>query len=275
MRKPDFIIAGTQKAGTTWLRDNLFAHPNITGPSKQVHYFDKYYGRGSGWYCRHFNFAPMNVLVGEKSTEYFDTRTAESVAKRIAHECPDTKIIIILREPIDRTFSALQHMVNTGNEPLPGDPNAVLFEDRERPDGEGFRYIERGFYARQLAAFYQHIPESQLLVLIFEEDIVNNPMQGVQRTLSFLGINPPDAVVDTSPTNARRLSRAGARLMQMFRGVPYARSLIWRLDQRTPFRRWRPEFTQETRSKLRDIFAPENEALYRMLGRRISSWEDK
>lgn len=272
MRRPDFIIAGTQKAGTTWLRENLYARPDITGSPKQLHFFDEHYDRGLDWYCRNFDGVPPEILVGEKSTEYFDTATAEIVASRIAKDCPDTKVIIILREPVARTLSALRHMVSTGNEPLPQDPNALLFADRERPPGTGHRYIERGFYARQLAPFSRQLRYDQLLVLIFEEDIVAEPHQGLRRTLEFLDAARDDVRADTNAINARRLSQPAIRLMHAFRHVPYARSLIWRFDMRLPLKRWCPAFSADTRQRLQRIFLPENERLYELIGRRIAAW---
>lgn len=273
MRRPDFIVVGTQKAGTTWLRKNLYRHPNIAGSERQIHYFDRDYDKGLAWYCAHFDGLPETAVVGEKSTEYFDTATAATVSKRIAHVCPAAKIIVVLREPVGRAFSALQHTVTMGLEPLPDDPDALLFEDRDRAAGTGFRYIERGFYARQIDDYLHHIPRERLLVLIFEEDIIADPQQGLRRTFEFLGVDPDAVQADPKPVNARRLSRTGIRLMNIFARVPYARSLIWRIDTRLPLGRWRPKFSQATRDQLKAIYAPENEALFARLGRRIGSWE--
>lgn len=274
MRLPDFVIAGTQKAGTTWLRDNLFTHPEVSGCRHQLHFFDRNYAMGLEWYARQFERLPAAHAIGEKSTEYFDTITADEVARRLASDCPDTKVIIILREPAARAISAFKHMVVSGVEPLPASPDAVLFADRERPQEQSNRYIERGFYLRQLEAFYKHIPRDQILVLIFEEDIVKNPQVGLKRALTFLGVNNPKLVrPDTSPANARRLSRAGIRMMNMCWRIPYARSMIWRLDVSLPLPRWQPEFSSRTYQQLNELFRPEKTALYDFLGYRIASWD--
>lgn len=274
MRKPDFIIAGTQKAGTTWLRSNLFSHPSITGSTKQLHFFDQQYRRGLEWYCKHFDAAQAGQLVGEKTTEYFDIDTADTVASRIAKDCPDTKVIVILREPVARTLSALKHMVNTGNELLPTNLDALLFEDKLRPDIQSFRYIDRSFYSRQLSAFCSHLNKDKLLVLVFEEDVVSEPLKGLQRTLSFLGVDMERFEINANPVNVRQMSRPGIWLMNRFRRVPFARSLVWRLDQISPFERWKPVFSCTTIQRLHELFAPEKEAVYQILGRRIKAWEE-
>ncbi|MBY5269439.1 sulfotransferase domain-containing protein [Spiribacter salinus] len=135
MRLPDFVIAGTQKAGTTWLLDNLFTHPRVSGCRHQLHFFDRNYAMGLKWYARNFERLPAAHVIGEKSTEYFDTTTAHDVARRLASDCPETKVIIILREPAALAMSAFKHMEVSGVEPLPGNPDAALFADRERPQG--------------------------------------------------------------------------------------------------------------------------------------------
>lgn len=274
MRKPDFIIVGTQKAGTSWLRYNLSRHPKISGPKKQIHFFDRNHDNGMKWYSNHFEKFPNGLLVGEKSTEYFDTLTASPVAERIANDCPDARIIVVLREPVSRAFSALKHTVIAGLEPLPKDHDALLFEDHQRSLKDGFRYIERGFYAQQIKAYLDHIPKDRLLVLTFEEDIIQNPDQGISKAYAFLGVDSCVVQADSNPINVRRrLSQPGIRMMNKFATVPYARSLIWRLDLRLPLKPWNPQFSKETTERLREIYAKPNEELYELLGRRISAWD--
>lgn len=273
MRRPDFIVAGTQKAGTTWLREHLFRHPALSGVASQIHFFDRHYEKGLEWYCSHFDRLPQSLLVGEKSTEYFDTATSAMVAERIARDCPEARVIVVLREPVARAFSALQHTVTMGREPLPRDPDALLFADRDRRTEDGFRYIERGFYARQIDDFLRFIPKERLLILIFEEDIMADPKAGLAKAFSFLGVDPAAVRADRQPVNTRRLSRFGIRLMNELCAVPYARSIIWRIDTRLPLIRWRPVFSDATRATLKALYAPENERLFEILGRRIKSWE--
>jgi len=66
MRLPDFVIAGTQKAGTTWLREYLFKHPEVSGCHHQLHFFDRNYAMGLKWYARHFERLSAARVVGEK-----------------------------------------------------------------------------------------------------------------------------------------------------------------------------------------------------------------
>ena len=119
----------------------------------------------------------------------------------------------------------------------------------------------------------QHIPLEHLLVLIFEEDVLADPQRGLRRAFEFLGVDPDAIQADPNVVNARRLSRPGIRLMNMFSNVPFARSIVWRIDVRLPLKRWRPTFSQETRQRLKALYAPENERLFELIGHRIESWE--
>ena len=148
-----------------------------------------------------------------------------------------------------------------------------MFDDLKRPSAHAFRYIERGFYSRQLEIVFRHVPSSQVCILIFEEDIVANPNAGWQKVCKFLGIEPRAPVGLDKPVNSLRLSGPAIRASRLLYNVPYARSIVRRLDKLAGLPAWRPVFSDETISSLREIYAPENEALFELLGRRIPAWE--
>jgi len=269
---PDFIIAGTQKAGTTWLEHNLNRHPNVSTPRRQIHFFDKNYERGGDWYASQLPKQAPQLLVGEKTTEYFDPSTVDAVFSRMREVCPKVKVILILRDPAKRALSAFQHMVNSGLEPITSQPDEMLFIDRDR--GEmGFRYIERGFYAQQLERVLTYIPREQLNIQIFERDVVNNPMGGWQKTCDFLGIEAKVLGGLEQPVNTLRLSAPGIRLSRLFYNVPYARGVIRRIDNRLGLKKWRPRFTAQTQARLKDLYNDENERLFDLLGNRVTEWD--
>lgn len=269
MRKPDFIIIGTQKAGTTWLRNNLFKHSAVSGLTEQIHFFDRNYSKGMQWYSKKFEKFDTSLIIGEKTTEYFNDNAALTVAQRISKDCPDTKLILLLREPISRAFSALQHCVTMGLERLPEDPNKLLFEDLRRGNN-GFGYIRRGYYAEQLSAFLDYIPRERILILIFEEDVISTPKIGVEKTLKFLGIETSDSDIEIESQKPIRLSKKNISLMYKFAEVPFARSILRRMDSGIP---WRANFSKETRKRLQMLYESENKRLFELLGRNIESWE--
>ena len=101
--KIDFIGIGTQRAGTTWIANCLSAHPQIClSNPKEVHFFGSVrYSFGLDWYKKHFSAKP-NQITGEFDAGYFASKNA---AIQIKEHFPDVKIIISLRNPIEKAFS--------------------------------------------------------------------------------------------------------------------------------------------------------------------------
>ena len=271
---PDFLIVGTQKGGTTWLEHQLGQHADVFTPRRQLHFFDRNFDKGLTWYKEQFLNHGPDQAVGEKTTEYFDTVHGDEVALRIARSVPDARLIVILRNPVDRAISAFSHMVNSGLQPIPKDPNADMFRDQQLDDGKGWRYIERGYYAQQLEALYRHIPADQILVLIFEHDIIADPQGCWKKVCRFLDIK----VTEPSPeigqkVNTLRLSPPAIWLSRVLYSVPRARGIIRRLDRMIGLKPWTPKISQDTRERLAQIYGPHNRALAKQLGRDLSIWE--
>jgi len=269
---PHFVIAGTQKAGTTWLKQQLARHPDVFMARKQLHFFDRNFHKGIGWYKSWFRSAAPEKICGEKTTEYFDIPTAAPFAQYVANFFPQLKVIIILRDPVTRALSALRHMVNSGLEKLPTDPDRVLFDDKARPRLRSFRYIERGFYANQLKDLYRNIPTDQIMVLVFEEDIIDNPSSCLRRVCDFIGVPNIRFHGYDRPVNRLRLSPLAIALSYQMYDVPYARSVIRRADRVLGLNPWKPEFKLKTVARLRSIFADHNAELFQLLGREITAW---
>jgi len=108
--KPSFLIIGTQKGGTTSLFHYLQKHPNVLSPEKkEIQYFSWNYRRGLLWYRSFFPKKKNNKIAGEASPDYLFHPYA---AKRAYEYNPNFKIIVLLREPIDRALSQYHHEIN-------------------------------------------------------------------------------------------------------------------------------------------------------------------
>jgi hypothetical protein len=244
---PDFLILGAQKAGTTALYAYLRRHPRITGPSwKEVSYFDRHYARGEGWYRGNFpNLArTRGKLVGEASPSYvFHPLGPERVRALV----PEARLIVLVRDPVDRAYSQYHHEVALGRETLSFE-DALTAED-ERLEGEVGRlvadpryfsrawwshtYAARGRYADQLERWLAVFPREQLLI-VPSEDLLDEPERTHARVLEFLGA-PPHSL----PSYPRVFER--------------------QYEQMQP----------ETRARLAEQFAEPNERLYELLGRNL------
>src|SRR5260221_5257590 len=134
---PDFIIIGAAKAGTTSLYGWLSGHPYVSPAStKEVHFFDYNFFRGKDWYRTHFPlerdraaFAQEHgrpFLTGEASPSYVSHYWAP---RRIAAMLPDVKLIMLLRNPVDRAYSQFRMSQREGEEPLESFEEALAQED--------------------------------------------------------------------------------------------------------------------------------------------------
>lgn len=214
---PDYLIIGAQRCGTTSLQEVLTTHPNITSARwmKGVHYFDTAYPKGMGWYRAHFptNRAASKVAaetgsplrVGEASPYYIYHPVA---LDRIAADLPEAKLILLLRDPVERTISHYKHEVRRGNEPL-GLEEALDAED-ERLAGEADRvaahpgynsfplqtysYLDRSRYAPQVRKLLSLFPTDQVMVLPAER-FFDEPAPTYAALLRFLETPPFEPVV--------------------------------------------------------------------------------
>lgn len=110
MTKPDFLIIGTMKGGTTILYDFICDHPDVSAAQKkEIHYFSLNYDKGDEWYYSHFDELGEGQLTGEASPTYFDMATGGVIPKVIKKDLSDVKLILVVRDPIERAISHYNH----------------------------------------------------------------------------------------------------------------------------------------------------------------------
>ncbi|MEJ7753798.1 MAG: sulfotransferase [Candidatus Limnocylindrales bacterium] len=195
---PDFVGVGAQKAGTTWWFRLIEAHPGVYQSPDQrpeLHFFDRFH---EGWltpadierYHRHFP-RPPGMITGEKTPEYLADHW---VPRMLREAAPDCRIIVLLRDPIERYRSAHAH--DDQRESLSG----------RRAENDMF---QRGFYARQLERLHGSFAPERVLVLQYER-CVAEPAAQLARTYQFLDL-PPHAIADEElrlPRNRTRAEKA-------------------------------------------------------------------
>lgn len=193
----NFVVAGVQKAGTTALHDFLAQHPHVALLRDQaLHFFDKeeHFGSSrpglvtepdydvllenfdSGWRWR---------VAGEVTADYLYYPRA---LERIARYNADMKVIVSLRNPVERAFSQWNMRREKGQEPL--EFLDALKRDQETGIWRGPRgnaYIARSLYSVQLEKLYNLFPRKQVLVLKYEE-LRRNPFGAIDRVFDFIGV---------------------------------------------------------------------------------------
>jgi hypothetical protein len=193
-RTVDFVICGTQKGGTTALDAYLRDHPEVCMANrKETHYFDneeyfRYQNPDYSKYHAFFSPTKRHRIIGETTPIYMYWRESP---KRIFEYNPEIKIIIILRNPIDRAYSHwnMERLRNADNLPF---KKAIYTEiDRCRKalpyQHRVFSYIDRGRYLEQLRRIWTHFSKERTLILK-HEDLKNSPLATLGQVTSFLGI---------------------------------------------------------------------------------------
>jgi hypothetical protein len=205
---PDFLIIGAQKGGTTYLYNVLRRHPYFQAAvKKEIHFFDTpRFGRGVDWYRTHFpqqqHRNGQRVITGEASPYYLFYPHA---ARRVAETIPQAKLIVLLRNPVDRAYSDYQHTLRQGNETLGFGEALELEGERLRGEKEKiladesyrsikyrrYSYLARGIYVDQLEEWHRHFDPNQLLILK-SEDFFARPSVTLELVLEYLGLPERD-----------------------------------------------------------------------------------
>src|SRR6266568_7444165 len=242
--KLDFILAGAQKSGTTALHYFLEKHPRITmGDRQEMHFFDDddLFSATVDYDLlhRHFRRVARSTIAGECSPSYLYWGPA---AERIWKYNAQIKLLILLRNPVERAFAHWNMQRFKSREPL--DFFDAVKEEKTRiagaPPAEArrFAYVDRGFYAEQLERVFKFFPRDQVKVVKFEE-FTSKQRETLVSIFSFLGLEPLRSV------------RSKDRNV-----VPYERVMNW-----------------EERIFLYNLFADDIARLERMLSWDCSDWK--
>lgn len=175
--KPAFIGIGAQKCASTWIYQVLSDHPEIfVSTPKELDFFSSFFDRGYQWYQRAFAESDTGRLCGEISPSYFVDSDAPARAKAYN---PDFKIVLALRDPIERAYSNHLHDVRLLH--LQGE---LSFEAGLRNNP---MYLEQCRYASHLKRWLEFFPMSQIHVVL-QEDVKRSPDLEAKKLYRFLGV---------------------------------------------------------------------------------------
>ena len=295
-RLPHFIIGGAMKSGTSSLHHLLAALPGVFIPDAEVFFFDiddfeqhpdffvgpngewqvpayeRDFEAYRAWYASFFADAPSGAIIGEDSTTYLAARRAP---QRINALLPDVRMVFLLRDPADRTYSHYWHLVRSGRA-------TRRFEAMLRHDPGTL--VQRSRYLEQARRYLATFPPERLLFLLFEE-LVAHPLAVLGRVTRFLDLPAPDALPTSPHRNPARVPRslrlqlirnrllerrAARRFAAPLPGTGGRRSAsraAGRQPGRLALRVGRPPpMAPETRRALNELFAAENAGLDTLLG---------
>lgn len=261
---PDFLVIGAQKAGTTWLFEQLREHPQIfASRPKELHYFSDIDNHATGWdeyrwrFQRVRRLRPWHRAAGEGTPNYLwtaphgtdvwsapwdETTWRHGLPDRIADTLGEgVRLIVMLRDPVDRAISAFYHHVAMERV----EPDMPFLETARR-----FGIVSMGFYAAHLERYLERFPGRQILVLV-QEEVAAHPREALAATHRHLRLDVriPDGVEARVHETDKHLGPDGH----------------WYYD---------PEHTEVAITpvdiaRLEQVFADENLRLERLLGRRL------
>lgn len=225
MPPPHYLIIGTQKGGTSSLYSALTQHPQVLKAArKEVHFFDQYYARGYAWYLQQFPTGSPDQIVGEASPFYMAHPLA---AGRIHQHCPDTRIIVLLRNPADRAISHYHQEFRRHHDPmtlqqaLDAETTRTANDWRALAEGkllthsaaQRFSYRQRGHYAEQLRPFLERFPRNQFFI-DSSERFFYQPQQLLPDLYRFLGVDPDFHPSDLWPRKPGHYGDADEKIRQ-------------------------------------------------------------
>jgi Sulfotransferase family len=237
---PDFLVIGAPKAGTTALHAALSRHPDLYlsavkepkffltdgpppdrgGPGDAQTYREHVWRRAD--YEALFNAAPIGALRGESTPFYLYDQGAQ---RRIRALIPDARLIVLVRDPVERAHSNWTHLWSAGREPIGDFVRACADEDRRVAAGWSafWHYIGLGKYGEQLDHLFGLFPREQVLIIRYRS-LIDEPVRVLDEICAFLGVRPgiiseiPRENVTTHP----ELSAAHVAWSWVLRGVESA-----------------------------------------------------
>jgi hypothetical protein len=303
----NLIIVGVQKAGTTALHDYLSAHPAIAGAEPKEPGFYLKHGHHQGQrrlldgttnlakmpyaapdeYSRTFSSTAKTAWLLDSSTPYFQSRYAREQIKRLM---PAAKILICLREPVSRAYSAYNWAVKEGWETAPNFEEALALEPTRREQGYWFSYLytDTSFYSARVEEWRGAFPD---LKIILFEDLQSAPLKTVNEVCAWLQLDPFErldpAVKNPSGVDRSNIARLIRRLANQDRDRRHVvtrglntllgdrlsrrlkRGVTTRLDRRLAPP---PALAAETRTRLMPLFDDDIRRLEDLVGRDLAGW---
>lgn len=285
-RWPTFFIVGAPKSGTTSLYSYLDQHPDVQmAPTKEPHFFSDIYGEGYWDDAEALDKRERDYLAlfgdggwsaaGEASTSYLWYPEA---AERIRDKVPDARIVVSLRNPVDRAFSHYLHTVRDGSE----DRDFLGAVRHELDTGGPYAHhgpvvTEPGRYATHVERFHEVFGEEQVLVLDFHE-WTSDPRPSMERVCEHLGVDP--GPVDRIDYDLQ-INRTAQAKNALARQILDSQALVGLARAVLPFRLRvylgeevlkepdKPQMDPEAAEVLRKLYRPEVARLEELLGREL------
>jgi hypothetical protein len=281
---PDVYLIGAQKSGTTTLAYLLSQHPEIcVAKSKEPHFFTYCWQKGLSWYESEFpNYQEticidasttysMAVLSAEKNSRS-SKKYLQNVPEKIYSLKPNAKFIYLLRDPIERTYSAYWHYFNRGRE--------------NKEFGKAIRedhfYIDVSNYLGQLSIWLEYFSASSFLFLLFE-DLKKSPEEVAKECFRFIGLNYENLEINFNEVKnqSRHTNKLGRQFNGLFNTLDHmscgylAPSFLRKFtdDLMTDYNKKLPKIQDDDWLFLYEYFSKQKQSLESTTGMCLDKWQ--
>jgi hypothetical protein len=291
--KPNFLIVGAAKCGTTSMHRYLCQHPDIFMPEwKEPAFFiedpfKKLNCATPAVYHKIFKGASDKYAVGEASTAYLYDKDAP---KLIRDALGNIKIIIMLRNPVDMSYSLYNHQVRKEGETIQRFEDALEAEEMRRKNPAfkqtcygwhaNYYYTRRALYYDQVKRYFDTFGQDYVFIILFE-DLIADPVDTAQKTFRFLGVD------ETFVPMTRAYNRAGEilnipkfwkdrSLLIKTSSFVFSKTIIKKIPHliRTIGKKPPPPLSSETAQRLRNIFYGDICQLEKLIEKNLSAWKN-
>ena len=290
---PNFLIIGAAKAGTTALHTYLKKHPQIyLTPDKETNFFAfegtniDFQGIGDealkefsitdlATYQEQFIGVTNESAIGEACPLYL---YHPEVANKIHHYIPNCRLIIILRNPVDRAYANFLHLIRDNREPLQNFDQALEAEQqRIENNWEWFwHYTQVGYYTKQIQRYYNLFARNQIAIYLYE-DFVDSPIGLLQNIFRFLEVD--DNFVPDLSIRPNKSGKPKNKLLHQLLMKPNLIKTILKplfpaaIRQKIQHRNLaKPQMSITTKQKLTHLFREDIIACQDLIQQDLSSW---
>ena len=269
MNKVNFFLAGCQKTGSTWLYECFKEHPEICVPTKDaIHYFTINHFEGLEWYNKWFEPKPSEKIICDTTPSYIrDPYTAQ----RIYDYNPEAKLLFVLRNPIERSFSHYWHQKRKGKVNYNFDA-PLHYNDVGNYDMYNM-WINSSMYYSQLKSYFEIFNNNQLKVLLFD-DLKEDSNKFLEEIFQFMGVESafiPTAIngkINNAPLDTLKTTK-----MQFNFTSALLEKLISPTKQKKIPNEYMVGIPTEYRQKLVHIFKQDICNLSNLINRNLSHWK--
>ena len=276
---PSFLILGGSRSGNTSLFAYLTEHPNIMpGSLKAFFFFQNITNNTTSFYRSQFPIKRKNLITCDSTSSYF---VHPLIPARVHKLLPSAKLIVILRNPVERAYSEFHYTVALGLELTENFEDVIKSElkrieiGNKKPELKientnynhfAFSHLRDGLYVQHLERWLKFFPNEQLLVL-HTKDLSTNFDNTLAKTFEFLNLPKYQIENRIEKNKIDKIRPLSGHERNIYKNIDSKTRTLFNVQNY-------PEIKSETRKFLQDFFRPHNEKLFKMIGKRFD-WNDE